>query len=75
MTVKPDEIALRAKVGAADGKACAAWEASEALRMHPKRLNAILEKWYGKGWWEFGVSLRSGWLTADGQLALAQEPS
>lgn len=25
-----------------------------------------LEKWTSKGWWEYGVSLRTGWFTPEG---------
>lgn len=30
----------------------------------------ILEKWDRKGWWDYGVSLRAGWLTDAGLSAL-----
>lgn len=35
----------------------------------PNRVLYILEKWSGKGWWEYGVSLRCGWMTQDGKAA------
>lgn len=35
--------------------------------MHPKRLEYILSKWENKGWFECGVSLRTGWLTDEGK--------
>lgn len=35
-----------------------------------KRLWRLLEKWERKGWWEYGVSLRGGWLTETGRAAL-----
>lgn len=35
----------------------------------PNRVLYVLEKWYRKGWWDYGVSLRSGWLTPDGKAA------
>ncbi len=46
--------------------------ATEALKIHPKRTEYLLEKWVSKGWWECGVSLRTGWLTEKG-LAAAKE--
>ena len=36
------------------------------LGLHEKRAAYMLEKWSGKGWWECGVSLRTGWLTEKG---------
>jgi hypothetical protein len=29
-----------------------------------KRGYYLLEKWDDKGWWEYGVSLRTGWFTS-----------
>lgn len=29
-----------------------------------------LEKWAGKDWWDYGVSLRGGWLTTEGLAGL-----
>lgn len=40
--------------------------------MHHKRIQFLLEKWGDKGWWECGVSERTGWLTDKG-LAEAQK--
>ena len=31
-----------------------------------KRFNYLAEKWTTKGYWECGVSLRTGWLTEEG---------
>lgn len=31
-----------------------------------KQLMYYLEKWTKKGWWEYGVSLRTGWFTPEG---------
>lgn len=28
-----------------------------------KRVSYILEKWSGKGWWEYGVNVWCGWFT------------
>ncbi len=35
----------------------------ERLGMHTKRTLYLLDKWTDKGWWEYGVSLRTGWFT------------
>jgi hypothetical protein len=32
-----------------------------------KREYYLLSKWSGKGYWDYGVSLRSGWVTDDGK--------
>lgn len=32
-----------------------------------KRQYGLLAKWVSKGWWEFGVSTRGGWLTEVGR--------
>lgn len=37
--------------------------------MHANRFHYILDKWYGKGWWDYGVSLRCGWPTTAGLAA------
>ena len=37
--------------------------------MNAKRGYYLLDKWCRKNWWECGVSLRSGWLTAEGLKA------
>ena len=37
-----------------------------------KREVYILDKWSGKGWWDYGVTLRSGWLTEKGINELLQ---
>lgn len=34
--------------------------------IHPKRVQDILYKWSDKGWWNYGVSARTGWLTEKG---------
>ncbi len=31
--------------------------------IHPKRAMMMLEKWTDRGWWEYGVSLWTGWMT------------
>lgn len=31
-----------------------------------KQLMYYLDKWAGRNWWEYGVSLRTGWFTPEG---------
>lgn len=35
---------------------------SDYLDKITKQEYYYLEKWTGKGWWEYGVSMRTGWL-------------
>lgn len=41
-----------------------ATDVAEMLGMHPKRALALLSKWDRSGWWDWGVSIRSGYFTA-----------
>ena len=89
MSVKADEVALRRAVlrngkssplrlvslGRVHTSTCddyplpvVAWSL-----MHHRRLYRVLEKWTDRGWWEYGVSPRTGWLTRAGIAAFAQE--
>jgi len=45
---------------------------AEQLGINHKRADYILRKWENKGWWDYGVSLRAGWLTADGMQQLKE---
>jgi hypothetical protein len=36
------------------------------LGIDDARAMRLLEKWEGKGWWEPGFTLRTGWLTEKG---------
>lgn len=45
---------------------------AEGLGIHPKRGLYLAGKWSDKGWWEYGVTLRSGWLTAAGKAKAAE---
>lgn len=38
----------------------------EGFYMHYKRAWRILEKWSGKDWYEWGVTMDLGWLTPNG---------
>jgi len=64
--VKADKAALAAWV--LEGKRARDFE-SLGL-MHTNRLHSILNKWCDAGWWDFGVSLRTGWLTNKGKQEL-----
>lgn len=74
--MKPDEALLLATLArerprqSGDGFAT---DVATRLGIHPKRAEYLLDKWVSKGWFECGVSLRSGWLTEAG-LAAAQSP-
>jgi hypothetical protein len=41
----------------------------DVIGMNHKRGLGILEKWTEKGWWDYGVSVRSGWITYEGICA------
>ena len=38
----------------------------KAARLHPKRAWYLLGKWSGRGWYDYSVSLETGWMTAAG---------
>jgi hypothetical protein len=67
--VKADECELLAYLLRATGGqpfvAGKARGAEDALSMHPKRLDSILEKWSNRGRWDYGVSAISGWFTPE----------
>lgn len=65
--IRPDEEELRLVALTSSGRV---WPGELANSMHHRRLDAILQKWEGKGWWDCGVSTRSGWLTPEGWIAL-----
>jgi hypothetical protein len=44
-----------------------------SLGMCEKRADYILEKWERKGWWDSGVTVRTGWLTPQGLEAALKE--
>lgn len=67
---KIDEIALYAAVR--EERGTQPWgkeharpvdEIAIGLGIPVKRALALLDKWDDKGWWDFGVSLRYGWMT------------
>ena len=68
--MKPDELALLKTLAFHRPKQT--WTGPNAedvgisLGMHHKRVDYILNKWTNKGWWNYGVSARTGWLTEAG---------
>jgi hypothetical protein len=62
---KPDEIAFWAALrGEGRHPNIDGWERARALvNVGDKRAHYLAEKWSNAGWWESGVSLRSGWFT------------
>ncbi|MCM3131874.1 hypothetical protein M3629_03710 [Paenibacillus polysaccharolyticus] len=44
----------------------------EVFYINHKRAYTLLEKWSRKGWYEYGVSVRVGWLQPEG-IAKAKE--
>lgn len=59
---KPDELDLMRRVLVAGRLVDGAGDMVECS----KRGLYILAKWVRRGWWDCGVSLRSGWLTPKG---------
>lgn len=57
-----DEIEYYAAIRA-KGRGVFADVVAERIGIEWNRAEDLLEKWYRAGWWEFGVSMRSGWLT------------
>lgn len=49
-----------------------ATDVATKIGMNEKRALYLLGKWTDKGWWEYGVSLRSGWFTAAGLAAISE---
>lgn len=65
-----DEIELTRRIVAGES----AWHAIDAMAIQGharRRLFGVLEKWADRNWWEYGVSVRTGWLTDAGRTALA----
>lgn len=65
--IKPDEIELMMLVISGKGQI-----PSKNKDELTKRDYAMLDKWVRKGQWEYGVSLRSGWLTPSGEAHLLE---
>lgn len=64
-----DEIQYYAAIRA-KGRGVFADVVAERIGLNENRAYYLLEKWCRAGWWEFGVSMRSGWLTDEAPLEL-----
>ncbi len=65
--MKADEAELvKALQNTPPNVALAPFEAGQMLGIPEKRLMYIFKKWTGRGWFESGVSTRTGWLTRAG---------
>jgi len=65
--MKADEIQLLQKLTERGGVMTpSAWEIAQSIGMPYKRARYILQnKWICKGWYEYGVSWGTGWLTEE----------
>lgn len=78
MTRKADEIALyvtlrqRAPGSEHSGRPGLDFVMDTALFLGipGKRLYALLLKWAARGWWDYGVTARSGWFTREAPEAI-----
>lgn len=68
--MKPDEREMMRR--ALDREQTDPFDESCADIAPRNRVLYVLEKWSGKGWWQYGVSLRCGWLTNEGRAALRE---
>ena len=57
-----DEIEFYAAIRT-KGRGVFADTVAERIGLNENRAYYLLEKWTRQGWWEYGVSVRSGWLT------------
>jgi hypothetical protein len=55
-------------VSGATGSEAEAWWVAKGSP--PRQLWAVLDRWAARGWWDYGVSIRGGWLTESGREAL-----
>jgi hypothetical protein len=69
--MKPDEVTLLLAVAAKSAEASVR-DVVQASGIHHKRCLYLLQKWCGKGWYSYGVSLDLGWLTEKGKEAAAK---
>lgn len=61
---KPDEVHLATHILNGGGRDPVLLDAISA------RWDSILTKWDAKGWWTWGVSMRTGWFTDKGKVAI-----
>ena len=68
--MKPDELRLLRELQrrSAGGQHVYVRALVDELGIHPKRGAYILDKWTGKGWYDYGVSVMAGWLTEKGRV-------
>ncbi len=70
--MKPNEQLLLSKLAAAHGgpynpnRADAVDRIAHRHGINEKRALYLCEKWEARGWWEYGISIRSGWFTPEG---------
>lgn len=60
---RPDEIALYARlraIGDQPGR-LAIEQGARDLSIAPRRVEYLLSKWTGNGWWEWGINPYCGW--------------
>ncbi len=71
--IRHDEVALRLAVMRNEDKAHNR-DGFIHRHMHipEKRAAWLFEKWSLKGWWDWGVSPRTGWLTEEGRAAFRE---
>lgn len=67
--MSPLELGLaRFVVDGGSGSDAEKWWADQKRPM--RQLWSILDKWSDWGWWDYGVSIRGGWLTEVGREEL-----
>ena len=72
---KPDELKLMRAVLANGGRNVATTAPHflhQQLGIPENRATYLFHKWTGKGWWDWGVTPRTGWLTPEGRTAMAE---
>jgi hypothetical protein len=64
--MKPDEAALLLALQESKEQ-CYVRNLVRDLQIPEKRAAYICDKWSGKGWYDYGVSVLAGWLTEEGK--------
>lgn len=69
--MKDDEraflLALDARTISLRARHLTALDGGAGINIPEKRAEYLLEKWSRAGWWDYGVSARTGWLTDAGR--------
>ena len=68
MSVREDEVALWNAVGPYVPDRVLPMDAAERLGINANRAEYLYRKWSRKGWFDCGVSARTGWKTPEGAL-------